>query len=302
MLLKAIKYNNLYQSILLFLISLIFLFISISEYGYAQLHIYINYAILIFEAVFIGFIAKKHQISRNGLIVGCIYFCLAYTLFPIDYIGKEQIISLLFLLSIYYTLNIADQRNNYPNILNMSFLFGCIGLIWPNFIFIYPLLLIIMLYLSNNTFREWIILIIGLNLPWLIYTFYRYLYDIEIDLSLYNFAHLWQDPIHLEKFSFKIIILSIVSIIGVFYILTNTKKRNTNFFRKKKNIIINIIFAYTVIFSIINLEEPKSLIICLFPMAFLFGKFIEKKEFSTVLCEIVFIIFILLNIINAIVL
>lgn len=231
-------------------------------------------------------IYEKDVIKKNSLVVAPVFLLLCT-----PFLSQVDAWIVSFLLIFYLNTIFACFQKDKPFSLafNANFLLSTIALFYADVILLFPLIIVAFLTYNNFTWRSFIISIIGLALPILLYCIYTFLFEFPFGFSLPSCSLNALTLPSISELTYAelawyivvaiIIILSFVELF--FWMYKKSIRSRKSFF---------IILAYLLLLAFINFEN--SYFLTLTPIAVIVANFFVYSK-RTRLTEILFFLFVI---------
>ncbi len=231
-------------------------------------------------------IYEKDVIKKSSLVVAPVFLLLCT-----PSLSQADAWLVSFLLIFYLNTVFACFQKDKPFSLafNANFLLSVIALFYTDIILLSPLILIAFLTYNNLTWRSFLIALIGLVLPILLYWIYTFLFDFAFNyslpayklptLNLPTFSKLAYAELAWYIVAATIIILSFLELF--FWMYKKSIRSRKSFF---------IIIAYLLLLLFINFDN--SYFLTLTPIAVIVANFFVYSK-RTRLTEILFFLFLI---------
>ncbi|GEM_PF-2235704 len=258
------------------------------------------FTLLMFQAFLIVKIDLKFSIiSQKGYFTGFLYVLLSSSFGVINQLHSGLLAQTFFLLALHRIFSIYNTDLTFSKIFDASFWVSVASLFLFNSIFFAIFLFFCIIFLKSFNWRDWLILILGLFIPYFLFFILFFLFTgkifefFEILKSQIKFTNVISN-VDLSKFIFIYIWLVLVSLLSFYYFVKKYHKMlisNKLYFNL---LIILYLFVLGIYFFI-----PSSSIEILpfayisFSYFFAFYFFVEKSVRFT---EFLFWIFIAVNI------
>jgi hypothetical protein len=220
-------------------------------------------------AVFLTIILRNQALAKNCITAGLVFVVLCYS-DPLLFEDIRFIVEVFVaLVAFFYLLRSNDKTGSeYVFFFNSSFLLSCISVFDNIFVVALPFILFVLLFYSSNNFRHWIISIIAMAVPWVLYYCFCFLtsrpFLFSIDLK--PVMPEWDLPLILQTVEFFIGVVAFI--FGI-----NTL-RGDIIFRRKTSLFL-FAFVYFSAFGILFYEQPASHIMFPIISAFVIGKLLN---------------------------
>ena len=171
--------------------------------NYPVIVLVVSILLLLFQAILLNQILENQRLmERNQLLTAAVYILIVSSSPVIFNPLSWLFVNLILIMVLNITLNIYGKKEPYREVFDATFLIGIVSLIhFPAGIFILFLWACLVLY-QIFTWREWLISIIGLTVPYLFAGSYFYLtglLETEFNLLLSFFTHL-QMPVFTQSY------------------------------------------------------------------------------------------------------
>jgi len=248
------------------------------------LQVIVAFVLIITQAFLINKILIDNAIIRkNTLLPAFVYIVIMSQSHELQTLYPALFSNFLIIIVFYYLLKIYNEVEAYVEILNAGVLVGLASLFYLPAIFFIFILWIGLFIFSIFNWREWIIPIAGLLIPYLfLFMFYFWFDRLEIMFNNYidffvSFKEINFDLSLNQIFVLSVIFLFVLLSINRIIISLNTKTIST----RKKSIIMIWFFLISLI-SILYAVEPSThyLVLCFVPAACLISNYfldIKKK-------------------------
>jgi hypothetical protein len=273
MLIKLIKNNSIvgYAA----LIILCFIFFLFKNNFSLTLESAVVAGIILLCSIFLIIVIRNQALSKNSVISGLLFTVLG---FSDPFFGDVWLAAKMFvaIVAFFYLLRSFDKTNGYVPIFNGAFLFSCISVFDPVFVFALPFIWIILIIYSDNNYRNWIISLIAILLPYLIYFCFCFLvYDLSaVNAAFDNLINVpvialfdWDKTCALPAAEFLIAIVAFVAQIK--------SLRGDIVYRKKVSLFLAT-FVYFSLFEILFYAQGIAHIVLPVIAAFLIGKYFHN--------------------------
>ena len=259
----------------------------------------IAFILLYFESLLLNkTLADNNIVPKTTLIPAFVYFVFmswspfALTLHPV-------LIANLFLIFVLNNLfRVYGQQDAFRLVFKAGFLSAIASFFYFPAIFIIVLIFISLMIFRIFKWREWIISLIGLIIPYTFLTVYYLWFDkLEIMFGNYIafFETLWQFKFSYDFFTNTIwIIILILFVISFIYIRLNIKEKNINI---RKKLITTIYFFLITLIIFMSNSESINISITIIPVSILISTFLSEIK-RTFWFELIFILLMVLIILN----
>ena len=231
-------------------------------------------------------IYEKDVIKKSSLVLAPVFLLLCT-----PFLSKPDAWIVSFLLIFYLNTIFACFQKDKPFSLafNANFLLSTIALFYTEVILLFPLILVAFLTYNNLTWRSFLIAIIGLTLPMLLYWIYTFLFDFPFNYSLPDYKLPTLDLPTFSEFAYAklawyIVVATIIilSFLELFYWMYKKSIRSRKSFF--------IILAYLLLLVFVNFDN--SYFLTLTPISVIVANFFVYSK-RTKLTEILFFIFVI---------
>ncbi len=261
------------------------------------LQVLIAFILVIAQAFLLNKILIENAIIRkNSFLPAFVYIIIMSQSKELHTIYPALIANLLLIVVFYYLLKIYNETEAYLEILNAGFLVGLASLFYLPSIFFIILLWIGFIIYSIFLWREWVISLIGLLIPYIFLFTYYFWFD-RMDDMLSNYLVFFDNisELFFELNIFQIITLSMIALFVLLAINRIIISLNTKTISIRKKSIIMIWFFLISLISLIfgSRSNIGYLALTFVPCASLIAYYfsdIKKK----VVIEVLFVILILL--------
>lgn len=231
-------------------------------------------------------IYEKDVIKKSSLVVAPVFLLLCT-----PFLSQVDAWIVSFLLIFYLNTIFACFQKDKPFSLafNANFLLSTITLFYADIILLFPLIIVAFITYNNLTWRSFVISIIGLALPILLYWIYTFLFEFPFGFSLPSCSlHALTLPSISEltyaelAWYIVVAIIIILSFVELFFWMYKKSIRSRKSFF--------IILAYLLLLAFINFEN--SYFLTLTPIAVIVANFFVYSK-RTRLTEILFFLFVI---------
>jgi len=259
----------------------------------------IAFILLFFESLLLNkTLADNDIVPKTTLVPAFVYFVFM-SWSPFTLTLHPVLIANLFLILVFsYLLRVYGQQDAFRLVFKAGFLSAIASFFYFPAIFIIVLIFISLIIFRILKWREWIISIIGLIVPYIYLTVYYFLFD-KLEIMFGNYVAFFE-ALSQFKFSYDFftntiwIIIIILFIISFIYIRLNIKEKNINI--RKKLITTIYFFLITLIIFITN-SESINISITIIPISILISTFLSEIK-RTFWFELIFILLMVLIILN----
>ena len=249
--------------------------------------------ILIFLTLFlIRFIVKKNGLSKDNSYV-ILLLVLYFGMFPLALLNLKLLIThFILLLALRRIYSIRTGKNTIEKILDSSFWIGIMTLIYPLSI-VFIILVYTAIYVFRKlTIRNFIIPIVGVLAPILIYGVYLFVIDDLNSFMLYskpNFSYLDYNSLQL------LIPIALLFGLLLWIVPTTTIKTITTNFEYKSIWFLLLVHVFISILYIIpsTIKNGSEFLFLFFPIVIIFTHYLElikEKWFKEVFLLLFFIV------------
>ncbi len=231
-------------------------------------------------------IYEKDVIKKSSLVVAPVFLLLCT---PFLSQADAWIVSFLLIFYLNTIFGCFQKDKPFSLAFNTNFLLSTIALFYADIILLFPLIIVAFLTFSNLTWRSFLIAIIGLALPILLYWIYTFLFDLPFNyrlpsyklptLNLPTFNELAYAELAWYIVVATIIILSFLELF--FWMYKKSLRSRKSFF---------IILAYLLLLVFVNFDN--SYFLTLTPIAVIVANFFVYSK-RTKLTEILFFLFVI---------
>ena len=231
-------------------------------------------------------IYEKDVIKKSSLVVAPVFLLLCT---PFLSQADAWIVSFLLIFYLNTIFGCFQKDKPFSLVFNATFLLSTIALFYADVILLFPLIMVAFLTYTNLTWRSFIISIIGLALPILLYWIYSFLFEFPFGFSLPSYSLPALTLPSISELTYAelawyiivaiIIILSFVELF--FWMYKKSIRSRKSFF---------IILAYLLLLVFINFENNYFL--TLTPITIIVANFFVYSK-RTRLTEILFFLFVI---------
>jgi hypothetical protein len=248
------------------------------------------------EAFLLDFVIHQHQVlTKKSWLPALIFTALSACTPGLHWLNPQLIAGLFILLAVHLLLGTYRVDRAFASVFNTGMLLGIASLFYaPSLLFVVFAIITIVL-LRPFIWREWIILIFGLCIPWIYCGVYFFWTDQWTGLT----AHYLTDPIVHRDFFFKLskeyypltAVTALLLLVAVGRIIAGT---GTATLKTKKGVTV---MTWLLLFSVIALfpsqnNSVASYTFTLYPLSlFLSGYFLFARRVW--IAETIFLLFIL---------
>ncbi|MDR0619080.1 MAG: DUF6427 family protein [Bacteroidales bacterium] len=284
MLIKLTKSNPIWGYVVL----VVFCFLlSLKEWFFCNSSFVFEHAavagIILLCSIFLTIIVRNQALSKNFIISG-LFLIILYFSDPFfgDTKSALQLALKMFvaIIAFFYLLRSFDKISGYVSLFNGAFLFSCISVFDPVFIFALPFIWITLLVYSDNNYRSWIISLMAIFLPYLIYFSFYFLvddllsvgaaFDKFFNMSVFAFSE-WDNAFILPIIEFAI---------GIIAFIGQIKNLRGDIVYRKKTALFLVAFIYFSLFAVLFYNQSAAHIVLPVVTAFLTGKYFHYAKKS----------------------
>ena len=284
MLIKLTKSNPIWGYVVL----VVFCFLlSFKEWFFCNSSFVFEHAavagIILLCSIFLTIIVRNQALSKNFIISGLFLIILYFSdPFSGDTKSALQLALKIFVavIAFFYLLRSFDKISGYVSLFNGAFLFSCISVFDPVFIFALPFIWITLLVYSDNNYRSWIISLMAILLPYLIYFSFYFLvddllsvgaaFDKFFNMSVFAFSE-WDNAFILPIIEFAI---------GIIAFIGQIKNLRGDIVYRKKTALFLVAFIYFSLFAVLFYNQSAAHIVLPVVTAFLTGKYFHYAKKS----------------------
>lgn len=234
-------------------------------------------------------IYEKDVIKKSSLVVAPVFLLLCT-----PFISQADAWIASFLLIFYLNTIFACFQKEKPFALafNANFLLSIIALFYADVILLFPLILVAFLTYNNLTWRSFLIAIIGLVLPILLYWIYTFLFDYPFNYGVpaYSLPTIILPTISELSYA-ELAWYTLVVIIIIFSFLELFFWMYKKSIRSRKSFLIILTYLFLLVF--INFENSPFLILT--PITVIMANFFVYSK-RTRLTEMLFVLFVITSI------
>ncbi len=231
-------------------------------------------------------IYEKDVIKKSSLVVAPVFLLLC-TPFLAEANGWIVSFLLIFYLNIIFGCFQKDKP--FSLAFNANFLLSTISLFHPDVILLFPLIIVAFLTFSNLTWRSFVISIIGLALPILLYWIHTFLFDFPFNYGLPSYRLPSLDLAIFSELAYtKLVWCIVVAIIIILSFVELFFWMYKKSIRSRKSFFITL--AYLLLLVFINFENNYFL--SLTPITIIVANFFVYSK-RTRLTEILFFLFVI---------
>jgi hypothetical protein len=266
------------------LVTLCFLFF-VKEWFFGNLSFAFERAavagVILLCSILLTIIVKNQALSKNFIISGLLLliFCFSDPFFGDTQFALQLALKMFVaIIAFFYLLRSLDKIRGYVSLFNGTFLFSCISVLDPVFIFALPFVWITLIVYSDNNYRNWIISLIAILLPFLIYFSFCFL---VYGLPAVNaaFDNLFNLPVIAFSGWNRVFILPIAEfIIGIIAFIGQIKNLRGDIVYRKKTALFLVAFIYFSLFAILLYSQSATHIVLPAVTAFLIGKYFHRAK------------------------
>lgn len=297
MFLSRLKTTSPITIVLYMTLAVLFCFLPVFKHSINDIysHTYFTSTIVFLLGIFLpilqsvglnNLIYEKDVIKKSSLLVAPVFLLLCT-----PFLSQADAWIVSFLLIFYLNNIFGSFQKDKPFSLafNTSFLLSTIALFYADVILLFPIIIVAFLIFSNLTWRSFLIAIVGLALPILLYWIYTFLFDLAFNyrfpsyklptLDLPTFNELAYAELAWYIVVGTIIILSFLELF--FWMYKKSIRSRKSFF---------IILAYLLLLVFVNFDN--SYFLTLTPIAVIVANFFVYSK-RTKLTEILFFLFVI---------
>lgn len=266
--------------------------------GWAKL---INVVLIIILSWYLNILSTGYEIvpRQSSLVAGILPILLLFTPSP-EVITSTLLVIILYIFILDNILNIGKRQNPSLQVLNASMSIAIASMIIPHTLFFILLVWFGFLTYSVNSWREWLISIIGLVLPY-VYMFFAYFWNDNFLYITGNYSKFF------NKFSFEaslpstmqIVSISLLFVIFIISMLhfVNDASDKTLVLRKRMGVVSQFAFVTAVIVFLAGSSIFIVLPIFFIPFVLMFSYSIHNQKRSRIY-DILFLLLVVSFLIN----
>jgi hypothetical protein len=242
--------------------------------------------ITLLSSILLTITVRNQALSKNYVISGLLFvlFCFSDQFFGDVRLALKMFVAIF---AFFCLLRSCNRAGGYVSLFNGTLLFSCISVFDPIFIFALPFVWITLLVYSDNNYRDWIISLIAIILPYLIYfSFYFLIGDLPTIYSILDIIFDLPAP-SLPDWNNAFIMPVAQFIIGIIAFIQQIKHLRGDIIYRKKISLFLFAFVYFSLFAILFYAQSAAHIVLPIAAAFLIGKYFYYTK-TTWIAEVLF--------------
>ena len=260
------------------------------------LHDIMGAILLILLTVLFNNLITSFEIIKNTYLPGFFFLLLCMSNSKFITLGPISLALLFFILALNELFIISKEECRYDNIFNTGFLIAIASLFYFPVIYVFPLMLIGIVYFRSDSKREVAISITGLLIPYMFLFTYFYLNN-ELTTFFNGIKTFYIKPtISFDKHNYFFWIISALLLIAVFSFLSRYSEGNARIRKFKSLFLWILIFTFAIhLFS--NFKISDYIIFLAAPAAVFFTDFFQniKKQWIAELIVILMVGLVIYN-------
>ncbi len=244
------------------------------------------------QGIYLNYIVNEFKLIKNNTYLVALFFVLLNGMSPTFLVFNPVILANTFvLLALHQLFKLYNEKQPYSLLFNTGVLVAIGTLIFFPVIIIFPFIWIVLLYTGTPKWRDFIISIMGLFVPFIFYVTYYFLID---EFSQILRLMEINNVIFIEKLSFDSGFTNyhfyILVVIGLFsgFKLAQTIQRSVIKIRKLKMIVLILMFLLTLTVLIKGNDYMATYLLIATPFSIFLGNYFNEIK-RTWLSEILFL-------------
>lgn len=252
-------------------------------------------------AIYFNFLMERYNMMRKQSFLPAMFFVVLMSSLPEFLSFIQGIIANIFLLfSINRLLSISLDQNAASPVFDAMFLISIGSLFYFPIIIFFPCVFIALMVYKTFHWREWVVGLIGLGLPYLFAFVYCFFFDTTYLIAQHvqntlSIKSSWPEFQFLSTY-FLVTILAIILLLGL---MPFVKEINQNKVKIRKSLIVMIWFLILSFLApvVFNFYGSSTLIFSVIPLSLYFSSYFLNLRIP-ILAELLFSLLVMLIIIN----